>query len=107
MMSRFFLLLFGFLAVARAACAQQADQDVVYLKNGSVIHGIVVEARPDMVRLVNGYGDILVFEMSDIEKIIKDFLRYHLPMRLPQNHLPTPTSWDALPAATVGLLTLM
>ena len=72
MMSRFFLLLFGFLAVARAACAQQADQDVVYLKNGSVIHGIVVEARPDMVRLVNGYGDIFVFEMSDIEKIIKD-----------------------------------
>lgn len=25
-----------------------------------------------MVRLVNGYGDIFVFEMSDIEKIIKD-----------------------------------
>lgn len=48
------------------------DQDVVYLKNGSVIHGDVVEVTPAAVKVVNGFGDRMVFAMPDVERIVKE-----------------------------------
>lgn len=60
------------LLCASAAAQGPAGQDVVYLKNGSVIHGDVVEVTPKSVKFVNGFGDRMVFEMPDVERIVKE-----------------------------------
>lgn len=60
------------LLCASASAQNRAEQDVVYLKNGSVIHGEVVEVTPAAVKVVNGFGDRMVFEMPDVERIVKE-----------------------------------
>ncbi|MGN0028448.1 MAG: hypothetical protein ACI35Q_01770 [Marinilabiliaceae bacterium] len=60
------------LLCASAAAQDPAGQDVVYLRNGSVIHGDVVEVTPQSVKVVNGFGDRMVFEMPDVERIVKE-----------------------------------
>lgn len=65
------------LSVASLLCApalaqDSAVQDVVYLKNGSVIHGDVVEVTPRSVMVVNGFGDRMVFDMPGVERIVKE-----------------------------------
>lgn len=53
-------------------------EDVVYLKNGSVIHGTIVELEPDKnVRIVTSDNSILIFKMNEVEKITKDTPDYH------------------------------
>ncbi len=66
------------LALAAAALcsqsfAQSNEQDVVYLKNGSVIHGQIVEAFPDsIIKIRNNYNDVLVYPMGDVQKMTKE-----------------------------------
>lgn len=55
-----------------SAVAQQY-QEVVYLKNGSIIRGVITEMIPDTslkIRLAD--GSILVYLMSDVVKIAKE-----------------------------------
>jgi len=48
----------------------QSNQEVVYLKNGSVIHGIILEQVPDKtIKIKTTDGNIFVYQMSDVEKI--------------------------------------
>jgi len=48
-------------------------QDVVYLKNGSVIHGVIIEQIPNVsVKIKTETGDIWVFSYDEIEKITKE-----------------------------------
>ena len=50
----------------------QATKDVVYLKNGSVIYGQVVDVRPEkQVKIKTADGNLLVYEMNDVERIEK------------------------------------
>ncbi len=52
-----------------ALCAQ----DVVYLKNGSIIKGNVTELVPDdSVKIQTTDGSLFVYKMSEVEKIGKD-----------------------------------
>jgi hypothetical protein len=47
--------------------------DVVYLKNGTVVKGIMVEDRPNVqvqIRIAN--GDVQLYPYSDIEKVTKE-----------------------------------
>jgi hypothetical protein len=47
--------------------------DVVYLKNGSIIRGIIVEQIPDVsIKIKTADGSLFVFKMSEIEKITKE-----------------------------------
>lgn len=60
------------ICVAVSASAQQS-QEVVYLKNGSVIHGSVLETIPGVsIKVRNSVGDIMVYPMEDVEKITKE-----------------------------------
>lgn len=60
------------ICVAVSASAQQS-LEVVYLKNGSVIHGSVLETIPGVsVKVRNSVGDIMVYSMEDVEKITKE-----------------------------------
>lgn len=55
--------------------AQNAKRDVVYLKNGSIIKGSVVETVADSIaKIQTSDGSIFVFKMSEVEKIEKDTL---------------------------------
>jgi hypothetical protein len=47
--------------------------DVVYLKNGSIIKGIIVEQYPNVqIKIQTKDGNLFVFKMDEIEKITKE-----------------------------------
>lgn len=51
----------------------QSNRDVVYLKNGSVIKGIIIEQTPNKsLKIQTSDGSIFVYDFTDIEKIIKE-----------------------------------
>ncbi len=52
--------------------AQQMD-DVVYLKNGSIIHGIIFEQIPNVsIKIQTKDGNIFVYKTEDIMKITRE-----------------------------------
>jgi hypothetical protein len=51
----------------------QEYEDVVYLKNGGVRRGLILEQIPgESIKLKTNYGEIFVIEMLDISKIVKE-----------------------------------
>lgn len=51
----------------------QVMQDVVYLKNGSIIRGIIIEQVPNKsLKIKIGDGSVFVYEVADVEKITKE-----------------------------------
>lgn len=55
--------------------AQSDYQDVVYLKNGSVIHGIIIEQIPNVsIKIQTADRNIFVYNISEVEKITKELL---------------------------------
>lgn len=57
----------------------QSYKEVVYLKNGSIINGIVIEQVPnESLKIQTVDGSIYVYKMSEVEKIAKE--------AIPQNY---------------------
>ena len=53
--------------------SEQLSQDVVYLKNGSVIHGTIIEQVPNVsLKIQTRDGSIFFYKMDEIEKIAKE-----------------------------------
>ena len=53
--------------------AQKNAQDVVYLKNGSIIRGFISEFIPDKsVTIKTADQNIFVFEIAEVEKITRE-----------------------------------
>ena len=51
----------------------QKYEDVVYLKDGGVRRGLILEEIPgESVKIKTNYGGIFVIKMSDISKIVKE-----------------------------------
>ena len=51
----------------------QNNEDVVYLKNGSVIRGVIIEQVPyQTLKIQTKDGNIFVYNFSDIEKMTKE-----------------------------------
>jgi hypothetical protein len=66
------LLFFAFLMFVCAGYAQNY-QEVVYLKNGSVIRGTVIEQAPGAyIKVQTSDGSVFAYNYSDVEKIVKD-----------------------------------
>ena len=68
-------LLFAFLFCCfLSPLAKAADlEEVVYLKNGSIIHGIIVEQVPNQsIKIQTKDGNLFVFNMDEIQKITKE-----------------------------------
>lgn len=64
--------LIGALCLTVSTYAQQT-QDVVYLKNGSVIHGQVTEFQiGGNVKVTNQAGDVIIYPADQVEKISKE-----------------------------------
>jgi len=59
--------------VTATLSAQQVLVDVVYLKNGSIIKGTIIEQVPgETIKLKTADGSIFVYNMSEIKKITKE-----------------------------------
>ncbi len=51
----------------------QGLQEVVYLKNGSIIRGIIIEQVPnESLKIQTNDGNIFAYNMSEVEKITKE-----------------------------------
>ncbi len=51
----------------------ESMRDLVYLKNGSVVKGIIIEQIPnETLKIETGDGSIFVYKMDEIEKIAKE-----------------------------------
>lgn len=67
------LFLFLFIAFAKISIAQELYQDMIYLKNGEIINGVLVnEVLNVSVTIVNQKGDTLTFQMDDIQKLSRE-----------------------------------
>ncbi len=65
------LILFAF--IASVSFAQNNFQEVVYLKNGSIIRGVIVEQVPNKtITISTADGNLFVFRIDEIEKITKE-----------------------------------
>lgn len=70
-MKRFFIYMFVLLIAAASSMAMA--QDVVYLKNGSVIKGSVVEINPsESLKIRTADGSLFVYNMSEVDRIERD-----------------------------------
>ena len=53
--------------------AAQNYTEVVYLKNGSVIKGVIIEQVPNVsLKIKTGDGSLIICQMNEVEKIIKE-----------------------------------
>ncbi|MCF0236443.1 MAG: hypothetical protein HUK09_07115 [Bacteroidaceae bacterium] len=67
------LFLLFFLATSLVSMAQSHLTDVVYLKNGSVIRGIIIEQDPARsLRIQTRDGSVFVYQMIEIDRIAKE-----------------------------------
>jgi hypothetical protein len=63
--------------------AQQAAVDVLYLKNGSIIRGQLIELSVGNVKIKTADGSIFVYSMADVEKMVKDTEPVPVPAAAP------------------------
>ena len=55
------------------AFAQTSLQDVVYLKNGSIIRGDIIEMVPsETVKIMTADGCVFIYDFADVEKFTKE-----------------------------------
>lgn len=66
--------LFFVLLVTVFVSAQQNNLiDVVYLKNGSILKGVIIEQVPnELIKLQTADGNVFVYQTSEIERISKE-----------------------------------
>ena len=69
------VILFCLLFFSAFCYAQNYNADVVYLKNGSVIRGIIIEQVPNQsLRIKTVDGNVFAYDVSEVEKITKEEL---------------------------------
>jgi len=67
------VFLIASMLVASVSAFSQVFREVVYLKNGSVVKGDIVEFQPDkLIKMETADGSLFVFEYNDIEKITRE-----------------------------------
>ena len=71
-MRKVFLLLLLLLAIPVASMAQEM-REVVHLRNGSVIKGVVIEQVPGKsLKIQTPDGSVFAYDMSEVEKVTKE-----------------------------------
>lgn len=72
-MKKVLLLLIFLMGISVFSYSQTKMTDVVYLKNGSIIRGLIVEQVPNQsMKIKTSDGSIFNFQMNEIEKITKE-----------------------------------
>ena len=68
-----YISLFLLIFITSIAIAQNNYQDVVYLKNGSIIRGVIIEQVPnESIKIETEDRSIFVYEMDEIQKLAKE-----------------------------------
>ena len=71
-MRKLLLLLTLLLSISTYVAAQNYTE-VVYLKNGSIIKGVIIEQVPNIsLKIKTSDGSLIICQMSDVEKITKE-----------------------------------
>jgi hypothetical protein len=72
-MRRTITIIASMLLLSLSALAQTNYEDVVYLKNGSVIHGMIIETIPNQtIKIKTKDGNLFVYKMDEILKMTKE-----------------------------------
>jgi hypothetical protein len=72
-MIRKFLLLAVLAGLVSFLHAQQIMEEVVYLKKGSIIRGIIIEQVPNQtIKIQTADGSVFAFDMDEVEKLTKE-----------------------------------
>lgn len=58
-----------------SASAQEKYEDVVYLKNGSIIHGMIVEHVPNTSLSIKSGANLFVYKLDEIAKYTREELK--------------------------------
>jgi hypothetical protein len=62
-----------FILLGTIAFSQEDYQDVVYLKNGSIIRGIIIEQIPNIsIKIETASRGVIVYQIDEIERITKE-----------------------------------
>ena len=73
-----FLLVLTIVLSASFTFAQTSLQDVVYLKNGSIIRGDIIEMVPsETVKIMTADGCVFIYDFVDVEKFTKEKPMYY------------------------------
>ncbi|WP_066627903.1 hypothetical protein [Labilibacter marinus] len=71
-----YIVLAIFALIAHVSFGQNKYQEVVYLKDGSIIRGIIIEQVPNKSLKIETVGkNVFAYEMNEIEKITKEPIR--------------------------------
>jgi len=67
------ILIFFFSLLPWKGYSQSGYEDVVYLKNGSIIHGVIIEQVPNVsIKIQTKDKNVFVFMMDEVQKITKE-----------------------------------
>lgn len=94
------LIIILLVSIATNLFAQSNFEEVIYLKNGSVINGIIIEEVPNLkIKIQTSDGNIFEYQMSEIEKFAKRIpakTEYNKPYQTsPQVIIQTPKFSDS------------
>lgn len=71
-----YITLFLFVIISAMSYGQGNYQDVVYLKNGSIIRGIIIEQVPNKsIKIETVDRNVFVYQMDEIEKLTKEIIQ--------------------------------
>src|ERR1700744_5635757 len=83
--THFIIVLFIALLFPCMAKAQTNYEDVIYLKNGSIVHGMIIEQVPNKSFTIETRDEnVFVFKVEEIEKITKEEARQYSRPRSPR-----------------------
>lgn len=67
------LFFIALISISISVAAQQNYQDVVYLKNGSIIRGLIIEQIPNKsIKIETIDKSVFVYQFDDVEKMTKE-----------------------------------
>lgn len=71
-----YLMLLLFALITNVSFGQSNYQDVVYLKNGSIIRGTIIEQVPNKsIKIETVIKSVFVYQMDEIEKLTKETIQ--------------------------------
>ena len=83
------LLVLALLLSISTYVAAQNYTEVVYLKNGSIIKGVIIEQVPNVsLKIKTGDGSLIICQMSDVTKITKKSGTQEIIVRIPTTAKP-------------------
>ena len=72
-MKKYLGLLFLVLITTVSSFGQSNYQDVIYLKNGSIIRGVIIEQVPNKsIKIETADRSVFVYQMNEIEKLTRE-----------------------------------